>query len=273
MLEEKKKILDYNAFLNERKNARLETRFEKSRKLFFLLSIFLGLAIMAAAYLLSSASRIYRISVFGNNYLKGEDIITLSGLDEEKRFLLCNPMKTAALIKENPLIDECKVRLCDDNVVAIEVKEKKIVGYAYEMGQNVLISDTDERFPIDENNLYIIKKVPLIEGFSKEELVVVEKNFANIDEKMINEISEIHNYPMMKYQNVELIMRDGNYVFTSAYGLDILNMYYEIVSRYDISNNHCYYFEDISGNAYTSVCPWEETEEETKQTEESDIEE
>ena len=118
--------------------------------------------------------------------------------------------------------------------------------------------------------MYLITMAPIIEGFQKDDLILLEKNLAKCEPQIINEISEIHFFPEIKYQNVELIMRDGNYIFSSAYGLEILAHYHDIVSSYVQDAKSCYYFEDISGNAYTSACPWQKQEEENKKQDAKD---
>ena len=213
---------------------------------------------------MSSVSNIYRITIQGNNYLNDEDIIGLSELSTRKKYLFTIPRMIKKKIMQNPIVESCEVQLLDNNQVNIVVNEKKIIAYLYDQGNTVLLLANDERIPVDRDNLYLINKVPFIEGFTNEELVLIEKNFAECDYQIINEISEIHKYPDLKYQDLELIMRDGNYIFTSVYGLNILNHYYDIESSYSRDKHSCYYFEDISGNAYTSACPWEIKEEEKK---------
>ena len=258
MLNEKRNLLDKNVLLNIRRNKKIGTINEKKKRYALILSVFLSLVIMAAVYLFSPGSKIYRITVEGNDYLSEEDIISLSGVTTEDRFLLTLPSAVERRVKTDPLIADCDVELLNGNLVRINVTEKKIIGYLLENGEGVL---------------YLISKVPIIEGFSNEDLILLEKNFATCDREIINEISEIHNYTPLKYQYVELVMRDGNFIFTSPYGLNLLNRYFDIESSYIREDHRCYYFEDISGNAYTSACPWEPREEKPKEeTSEEDVE-
>ena len=273
MLNEKRNLLDKNVLLNIRRNKKIGTINEKKKRYALILSIFLSLVIMAAVYLFSPGSKIYRITVEGNDYLSEEDIISLSGVTTEDRFLLTLPSSVERRVRTDPLIADCDVELLNGNLVRINVTEKKIIGYLLENGEGVLLLETDERVPIAKERLYLISKVPIIEGFSNEDLILLEKNFATCDREIINEISEIHNYTPLKYQYVELVMRDGNFIFTSPYGLNLLNRYFDIESSYIREDHRCYYFEDISGNAYTSACPWEPKEEKPKEeTSEEDIE-
>lgn len=269
MLDDKQKLLDKNILINMRKKRKTDSAYEKARKLCFFLSILFSLLIIGSIYYFSEYSHIYRITATGNVYLKDSDIIKMSGLSVDSRYLLTVPKLVEKKIKENKLIEDCKVSLKDGRLVEINVREKKIIGYLPENGLNVLILEDNERIPVNKENMYLINAAPLIEGFSEEETILLEKQLSLCDYKIINEISEIHYYPDLKYQYVELIMRDGNYVFTSPYGLSILNHFYDIESSLSSGVKRCYYFEDISGNAYTTACPWEEIEEEEKSEEDN----
>ena len=262
MLDEKKQILDKNDFLNERKNAKIVSKYDKAKRRNLILSVFICIAIIATLYLVLDVSNIKGISVQGNIYLKSEDILNLSGVTTNDKYIFTSPSKVEENIKTNPLIESCDVEKLDNQTINIKVVEKKAIGYSYEENENVLILADDSRLKLTKTNLYLIEKVPLIEGFDKDKLILIEKNLVDVDYKMINEISEIHFFPAKKFQDHEIIMRDGNYIFTSVYGLNLLNKYYDVVSSYDSQGFKCYYIEDISGNAYTSACPWEPIEQE-----------
>jgi cell division protein FtsQ len=264
LLDDKENLLQKNKLFNIRKDRKKKTAYEKARSFYFVLAIILSLAIIAATYFLSSVSNVYRISVDGNIYLKDEDIIQMSGLSEKSKYLLVMPFQVREKIKKNELIEDAKVERLEGRLVKISVKEKKIVGYAPENGLNVLIIDNGEKIGIGKDQMYLIASGPIIEGFDEEGLVTLAKQLNKCDSKIIKEISEIHRYPELKYQDVELVMRDGNYVFTSVYGINILEHYFDIESSYVSSGKSCYYFEDISGNAYISACPWEPVKEEEK---------
>ena len=260
MLEnDSKKILDNTQFLNSRKNAKIISEFDKAKRFNFLLSIFLCLAIIATLYFISDISNIYRISVKGNYYLKDEDIIALSKLDTNDKYILSFPKIIEDRINKSPLIKSCKVNLLDGRLVQIVVDEYKIIGNTNENGQSVLVLENDDRYVLDKNNMYLIENVPLLEGFTNEGLILIEKNLVDVDKKMINEISEIHYYPLEKYCDHEIIMRDGNYVFSSVYGLERINYYYDVKASYITEKNVCYYIDDISKNAIMKACPWNES--------------
>ena len=269
MLDEKKKILENNDFLNERKNAKILSKYDKAKRRNLILSVLIGLIIIGTLYLVLDVSNIKGISIDGNIYLKSEDIINLSGITTKNKYIFTSPSKVEENVKTNPLIDTCNVEKLDDQTIKITVTEKKPIGYTFEENENVLILSDDSRLILTKANLYLIEKVPLIEGFNKDKLILIEKNLVDVDYKMINEISEMHYFPALKFQDHEIIMRDGNYIFTSVYGLNLLNKYYDVVSSYDSSGFKCYYIEDISGNAYTSACPWQPIEEKEKKDEDN----
>ena len=268
MLDENEKLPKENSLFSIRKYTKEKTAYEKAKNFYFALSIILSLLIIGSIYYFSSASDIYRIAVEGNEYLKREAILAQSGLTEDTKFLLFLPYRVERSVEELPLVKDAKVKRMEGRLVQITVEEKKIVGYIQENGLNVLLMSEGEKIGIGKNDMYLIGEGPIIEGFSEEELTTLIKEVSKCDMRIIKEISEIHKFPELKFQDVELVMRDGNYIFTSVYGMEILNHYFEIESSYLSKDNHCYYFEDISGNAYTSACPWEVIPEQTTETNE-----
>ena len=241
-------LLHKNALFNLRKLKKEESRFVRMKRICFLIGVILSLIIITTIYFISSHSNIYRITVRGNNYLKDEDIIKLSELDTDNKYVLTFPLLVENRIKTNPLVGNCTVSRLDDRLIEISVEEKKIICYKDNSGKYQLILADDERINLDNSNDYLINYVPYIDGFDDEQIKLIEKNLQECDYKIINEISEIHNY-----------------IFTSVYGLNILNHYHKIQSSYISNNKICYYFEDISGNAYSSACPWEVVEEENEE--------
>ena len=260
MLEDtnKKDLMENTTYVKNEKIKKQIIKFNRSKRFCFVLAIIICLGIIIGSYFLLPVSNVFSIAVSGNVYLQDKDIIKQSGITNETKFLLVNPIKVKEKILENKIIKDCEVKLSDNKLISIEVKENKIIGYMFIENECVLVLENNIRIPLDNENLYLINYVPLLEGFSNEDIILIGKNLKNIDYKIINEISEMHNYKDLKYQNVQIIMRDGNNIFASVYGLNILNSYYNIESSYASDEKHCIYFEDISQNAYVSACPWQE---------------
>ena len=262
MLEQKENLLDKNALLGIRRQKKEQSRYEKARHVTYVISTLLSLVIIGLVYFMSDVSNVYRITVRGNSYLSDEDIIELSGITTKDKYLFVLPFMAEKKVEAHELIGDCRIRRLDGRLVEIDVEEKKAIAYQENVNGIELILRDNERIVLEDRYRYLINYVPVIEGFDEEETKLIISNLQECDYLVINEISEIRNYPDLKYQNVELIMRDGNCIFTSPYGLDILDHYYNIQSSYISNRQVCYYFEDISGNAYSSACPWEAVEEE-----------
>lgn len=266
MLEEKEKTFEEIPFVKKRKDDKLIIKYQKDKRRYFIISIFLSIVIIALFYFLLPVSNVKNIEVNNNVYLQKEEIIELSTITSESKYLLTIPSTIENKIKTNSIISDCNVILKDDNVISIDIFEKKALGYYYDGSKYVLLLNDDTKIALDTDNMFFIEKVPLIVGFSDEDLLKIEAGMSVLDSNMINEISEIHYYPELKYQYVEIIMVDGCYVFTSPESFGILNKYYDMKSLYGNITDSCFYFEDISGNAYISSCPWvSETAEKTNQ--------
>lgn len=261
MLEEKEKLLQKNRLFHIRRYTKEANAFERGKRYCLVLAVFLSLLIIGTIYFMSDISNIYRITIRGNSYLSDEMILEMSGLNQDSKFLLTFPFMVERKVKNNELIADCKVERADGRLLIINVTEKKLLGYTFTDKGNVLLAEGGEFIPITQDNISLIAYVPVIEGFDEKALSLIAKNLIRCDTRIINEISEIHNYQELKFQNIMIVMRDGNYIFSSAYGLEILNKYFDMISSYHSTDNQCYYFEDISGNAYTSACPWEPEEE------------
>ncbi len=257
MLDDRERLLKKNPLFKIRKDKKEKSTLERAKRFLFPFLILFCLLLIGLIYYWSDASKVYRITVEGNDYLKDEEIIALSGLGEDSRFLSIVPSLVEKKIEKKPLIEEAKVSLLEGRLVKIAVKEKKIVAYVPENGMSVLVLEDGERVGLSRQEMYLIASAPIVQGFDERGMEQLVKQLAKLDRKMIAEISEIHAFPDLKYQNVELIMADGNFIFTSPEGLEILNHYFDIRSSYVSERYSCYYFEDISGNAYTSACPWE----------------
>ena len=115
---------------------------------------------------------------------------------------------------------------------------------------------------IDDDSIYLIDNVPLIDGYSSDELKEISRGFRDTDPDVIKQISEIHKYPVSyDDKQMEVIMKDGNYCFMSFLALDLLENYYAVSSSIDKTKGYaCIYFDDFTNSAYASICPWQSTE-------------
>ena len=153
-----------------------------------------------------------------------------------------------------------KVKKLDDQVVEIDVCEKKQIAYTTIGSYQEIIFVDGTNVEINDSNKYLMSKLPEMTGFTSEQLNTVLRGFKNIDQKTINEISEINRYSFSYDENMmEVIMKDGNICFVSWTGLSMLDKYYSIVSGLDTSMGYvCIYLDELTNSGYVSICPWQE---------------
>ena len=266
MLEEKKEnILEDNYYLKKRKKARLKTRFLAIKNRLFILGIVFGILITAVLYLMLPSSEVFKVVVKGNEYLKDDYYINLSKIKDGDKFLLVNLNKVKNQISSSSIVDSVTVKRNNYNLIEINVKEKEIIGYTYEVEPKILLSD-GSTINLENDYLNGIASVPLIEGYDEEGLKLIAIGFKKLDQKMIDEISEIHRYPFSYDENMlEVIMRDGNYLYLSYYSLSMLNEYYTIASGITVTEDKaCIFLDEMTNSGYTSECPyWTKIEEKT----------
>lgn len=261
MLENGSKIkLDETFLRKKRSDAKNASLFKGFKNLYFLIGILVGLIILCLMYFVSPYSNIYHISIRGNYYLNDNDVIKISGLSENSKFLFTSKVLTQNKMLKSPYFDEVTVKKMDDRVVQIEVSEKKQIGYS-EIGsyQELLFVDGSS-IELDDTNKYLISKLPKISGYTSEQMTTILRGFKDVDYKTINEISEINRYSFSYDENMmEVIMRDGNICFVSWTGLSMLDKYYSIISGIDISfGNVCIYLDELTNSGYVSACPWQD---------------
>ena len=261
MLENGSKIkLDETFLRKKRSDAKSASLFKGFKNLYFLIGIITGFIILCLMFFLSSYSNIYHISVKGNYYLTDSDVLRLSGLTENNKYFFTSTNMSEKRMLKSPYFDSVKVKKLDDQVVEIDVCEKKQIAYPTIGSYHEIIFVDGTNVEINDSNKYLMSKLPEMTGFTSEQLNTVLRGFKNIDQKTINEISEINRYSFSYDENMmEVIMKDGNICFVSWTGLSMLDKYYSIVSGLDTSmGNVCIYLDELTNSGYVSICPWQE---------------
>ena len=260
MLDKKrqKEILDNTFAYNRLHDIDKISDFEKDKTKTLIIAALVSFVAIIAIYLVSPYSKTFRISVDGNIYLSEEDILEEANVS--KYFLLTKPSAVKRKLEKNPLVESAEVNMKDGRIVEITVKEVKAIGYIIEDNTCKLLLVDGNKIELNDDNIYLIEKVPLIEGYTTEELDQIRNGFVNVDYKIINEISEIHKYPV-SYDSLymEAIMIDGNIAFLSYYDIDTLEDYYGVSSGIDKTKGYaCIYFDGQTNSATASACPWQE---------------
>ena len=261
MLDNGSKIkLDETFLRKKRSDAKSASIFKGFKNLYFLMGIFFGLIVLLVLFFVSDFSNIYRITVSGNYYLSEEDVISISGISEYDKYFFTIPYFVKNKLEKSPYIESCQVTKSDDRVIEISVIEKKQVAYSSIGSYEEIIFVDGTTIQINSNNVYLKRRLPEIEGFTSDQLNSILRGFKTVENKTIDQISEIHRYPFSYDENMmEVIMKDGNICFVSWTGLNMLNNYYSIVSGLDPGNS-CIYLDELTNSGYVSICPWQENE-------------
>ena len=178
MLENGSKIkLDETFLRKKRSDAKSASLFKGFKNLYFLIGIITGFIILCLMFFLSSYSNIYHISVKGNYYLTDSDVIRLSGLSEDNKYFFTSTHMGEKRMLKSPYFDSVKVKKLDDQVVEIEVSEKKQIAYT-------TIGSYQEIIFVDGTSVELVSN-PVLELLinpvvtipkSVEEIVVTELN-------------------------------------------------------------------------------------------------
>ena len=266
MLEERRDITEDVYILKKRKDNREYRKSLGSQNRLFILGTILGLIILAIIYIYSPLSKVYRLAISGNIYLSDDYYRHLSGIDDEDIFYLVSNSAIEDIIEAEPLVASVSVSHKAYGIIHIEVTEKKIIAYSYDEAP-YLISEDGEFISLTSEYYSLISRVPIIEGFDSDEIEEIARGFKNVDDEIIDQISEIHKYPFTYDERMmEIVMRSGNYVYVSYYGLTLLNSYLDIEANIDVDENVCIFLDEITNSGYTSTCPyWGEEEESTEE--------
>ena len=266
MLEEREDITKSNYFLRKRKKARHNNETRGMRNRLFIVGIVFSLLLISTLYVVSPISKVYRIAIDGNIYLDDDHYRDLASVTDDDIYYLTFDGTIEDRILNETLVKEVDVHHDDHNIITITVTEKKIIGYIYE-DKPYLVTDDGSLIEMREEHYGLISMVPLIIGYTEDELIDLARGFKNIDDEIIAEISEVHSYPFSYDERMmEFIMRSGNYVYVSYYGLALLNNYHSIESSLSTEEDHvCIFLDEVTNSGYTSACPfWDDGSDEVQ---------
>lgn len=235
--------------------AKENRRRKKIKKILVFLSLFVVFVSAVTFYFLSDYSKIYRINFKGNKLLSDDYLKNLNYVKESDYYLFSFDSQIEKKFLKNKLIDDVKVKHLKHNIIEVEVKEKKIVGYTFE--EKPIIYDCNgNQIEMLENSQFLISKIPFIEGFDKEVTKEIVKYFKDVNADIISEISEIRKYNFSYDENTLMVVfRDGNYFFVSKEGLKLLNNAHGIISNLKVKPS-CIFVDEVTNSAYSSTCPW-----------------
>ncbi len=235
--------------------------FIHSYKRLLKLSLLLATFLLLGVYLLSSDSRVSAVVIEGNHYLDESYIEDISGIKQNNILFFQIPFLKEIKLQNDPMIESADVSFVSGNVITITIKEKKVIGYRYEDDQAYILLSDNTKAELKSEYLDIIASVPLINGFTESEQTrLLCKAFDDVDQNMIENISEISQYSL-SYDDeaMKIQMRNGSYFLGNYQNLDKLNQYYSIYSKMS-DKSQCISADENSNVAYTFVCPWNQTD-------------
>lgn len=208
---------------------------------------------------LTDESKVFDVSIVGNYYLDDQEVLELSEINDN--YYLNIPLFIENNIKSHPLIEDAHVSLLENNIININIKEKKIVGYYLsDEGNFEVLTSSNEAYTLNEDEIYIISNIPLIGKLDEDKIDKFCLKLGELDSNIIKQISEINLYPFSYDPNMyEFVMNDGNYCFVSLNDIDKIYEYYSISYNIDQDIGHaCIYIGDFTISAYASTCPWQQ---------------
>lgn len=234
----------YLALKSKKKNRKRKRR--RIRLIILLIVMAVGLM-----YFISDFSKVKSLDIDGNVYYTKEDILTKTGLSYNTRYLLIPSFYVEWKLEQDELIEDVKMIKDIDGRISLQIQEKLIVGYMVADDQNYVVASDGKQYPLDSSHLNTIVNLPLIDGFSEEELINMAKSFdkrERIDDQVMKMISEIHPYKTNYDPNmIKVVMQDGNKIYTSYESLFLLNTYK--LALKELKSTHVCMFMDATTSA------------------------
>ncbi len=241
---------------DRRHRSRIDQDFRKARPAFIRAGILTAAILVIAAYFLMPVSRIREIRITGNDYLSADYIRSLSRVSANGWYYLTVPSFVKSRVEDDPFVESCKVSLEAGNTIRIDVKEKKPVGYRYDESPVILFTDSSAA-DLKSDYLDIIARIPMISGFTDDEQTrLLCKAFVDIDQSVIEDMSEISQYPLSyDEETIRVLMRSGGYFIANYFSLHKIKYYNDVYSQMR-DKSMCIYAGDNNATVFSMACPW-----------------
>lgn len=251
-------LLKVNDIFAEHREAQLRKRASIKRKRLFLTAVFTSFFLITAVYFLSPCSLI-RTIVFESNYLLSDDYyLKLAAVNSKQKYLLVSNRKIAQRLKKEALVASCTVKHERYNVISVKIREKEALGYYENDNQRQVLLKDGSLLSFKPGYEHLLPLIPQISAYQPETLALLAQGFTGLNPAMIAEISSIKRYPFSYDANaMEVVMRDGYYLYLSFDALPLLNNYHALVSGITYQERKpCIFFDKATRSAYTSACPF-----------------
>lgn len=234
-------------------------QFKKAKGKLFVWAILCVIALLLIGYSFLPTSRVQFVSILGNSYLDKTYLETLSDVDFDSYFYLVRPKKIEKKLLQDPFIDEAHVSMLPGNLVKIDIKEKQPIGYRYDGDKPEILFVDGSKTELTSDYMPVIARVPLIKGFNDaEQTHLLCVAFTNVNPSMIENMSEIQQYPLSFDQQALMVqMRDGMHFFSNYFSLEVINEYNGIIEHVK-DHSKCLFADSTKKVAFCKACPWDE---------------
>lgn len=189
--------------------------------------IFILTLLSGGVYLLSLIP-IKNIYIFGNNYLKDQEIIELAKIENYPSFLKTRTKDMKKNIKKSPYVKSVTINKKILGIVEIQIEEYNIL-FRKEENNKIVLEDKEE---LIDNEKY---QVPILLNYipdTKYDSFI--KGMNQVTPSIKNQISEIRYYPNTQDEDRFLLyMNDGNYVYLTLTKFKQINYYEDVLEKLD----------------------------------------
>lgn len=184
----------------------------------------LTVAFFALLYLLGCLPffQVSEIAVEGTTALTVDKVISLSGIQTGDNFFYLDTWNAKKDLKQNPFVEDVKIRRMLPNKVTIVVTERKSIGYIVTTDGYIQVGEDGRLLAIQQTlsnyNLPVISgidlsELPAIGGFiENEKLKQALEILQNCDQSLLDNIAELNvgqEYYILAYTNQKLEVRLG----------------------------------------------------------------
>lgn len=210
------------------------------------------IGLLVFGYFSSDLSKVKSLTVVNNMLYSDEQILDKAALNYQSSYVLNPSFFIEMRLKKDPLIKDAKVKKTWGGGVTIQVDERLVIGYLKENANTLLVQGVG-KLDVSELGQLNAVMIPRINGFSEEQLSMLDQAFAAVNKDVMPLISELEPYVTSYDDNmVQFVMIDGNRVTTSMKGIELLNRYRSVLK--ELEGTHvCLYMDDISGNIFKEV--------------------
>lgn len=251
-MEDQTVDLVFKQKLEKQEKIKKAKRKRRNRKIItFLIIITVGVI-----YFNSDFSKPKAVIISGNNILSKDEVLDVAKVSDDSRLIMAQPFLIKRNLKSHPFVKNSSVSTSYfKRTIQIHIDELEIFAYRYKDDETYMILNDGSSEVLSSDLYQYLKDLIYITGFSEDEdQIRLAKSFAEVEESITSQISEIHQ-TSVSYDDklLEILMNDGNKVYTSFQTVERLNYYFDIIMGLKASNS-CIYIDELSGEAYSQNC-------------------